>query len=65
MGWRDVAVVGVLASVGFTVALFFATAAVGAGPTLSELKMGALLTGAGAFAAVALAAILRAGRFEA
>ena len=63
MGWRDVMVIGVLASVGFTVALFFATAAVGAGPTLSELKMGALMTAAAAFVAVALAAVLRTGRF--
>jgi Na+:H+ antiporter, NhaA family len=65
MGWRDVIVVGVLASVGFTVALFFATAAVGAGPTLSELKMGALMTAGGAFAALGLAAVLRTGRFAA
>ena len=41
-----------LASVGFTVALFFATAAVGPGPTLSALKMGALMTAAGALAAI-------------
>ena len=65
MGWRDVLVIGVLASVGFTVALFFATAAVGPGPTLSELKMGALMTAAGAAAAIAVAAVLRTGRFAA
>jgi hypothetical protein len=53
-----------VASVGFTVALFFATAAVGPGPTLSELKMGALMTAAGAFAAVGLAAVLRTGTFR-
>ena len=39
VGWREVVVVGLIASVGFTVALFFATAMVGPGPTLSELKM--------------------------
>jgi len=65
MGWRDVIVLGAVASVGFTVALFFATAAVGPGPTLSELKMGALLTAGGAFAAFALARVLRTGRFAA
>ena len=65
MGWRDVIVIGVLASIGFTVALFFATAAVGPGPTLSALKMGALMTAGGAFPAVALAAVLRTGRFAA
>jgi Na+:H+ antiporter, NhaA family len=63
MGWRDVIVVGFIASVGFTVALFFATAAVGPGPTLSELKMGALLSAVGALAALAIAALLRTGRF--
>jgi NhaA family Na+:H+ antiporter len=65
MGWRDVFVLGVLASVGFTVALFFATATVGPGPTLSELKMGALMTAGGAFAGLGLAAVLRIGRFAA
>ena len=38
MGWRDVIVIGVLASVGFTVALFFATAAVGPGPTFRSSR---------------------------
>jgi Na+/H+ antiporter NhaA len=65
MGWRDVFVIGLVASVGFTVALFFATAAVGPGPTLSELKMGALMSAAGALAAIGVAALLRTGRFTA
>jgi Na+:H+ antiporter, NhaA family len=63
MDWRDLIVVGLIASVGFTVALFFATAAVGPGPTLSELKMGALMSVGGALAAVGFAAWLRTGRF--
>jgi NhaA family Na+:H+ antiporter len=41
---RDLLVVGVAASIGFTVALFFATAAFPAGASLAEAKMGALLS---------------------
>jgi Na+:H+ antiporter, NhaA family len=40
----DLLVVGVAASIGFTVALFFATAAFPNGPALAETKMGALLS---------------------
>jgi NhaA family Na+:H+ antiporter len=40
----DVLVVGIAASIGFTVALFFATAAYPPGPFLAEAKMGALLS---------------------
>ena len=36
--------VGVTAGIGFTVALFFATAAFPPGPVLDEVKMGALLS---------------------
>lgn len=61
--WRDVVVVGFISTIGFTMALFFATAAVGPGPTLSELKMGALLSVAGGVLALASAALLRAGKF--
>ena len=64
VGWREVVVVGLIASVGFTVALFFATATVGPGPTLSELKMGALISAAGGLAAVAVAGLLGIGRFR-
>jgi len=48
---RDLAVVGIVASIGFTVSLFFATAAFPGGPALAETKMGALLS----FAAAPLA----------
>jgi NhaA family Na+:H+ antiporter len=40
----DLSVVSVAASIGFTVSLFFATAAFAAGPALDETKMGALLS---------------------
>jgi NhaA family Na+:H+ antiporter len=63
MGWRQLTVLGLIASVGFTVALFFATAAVGPGPTLSALKMGALVSAAGVLVALGAALLLRTGRF--
>jgi Na+:H+ antiporter, NhaA family len=44
----DLLVVGVVASIGFTVSLFFATAAFPAGTALAETKMGALLSFAAA-----------------
>ena len=40
----DLLVVAVVASIGFTVSLFFATAAFPGGPALAETKMGALLS---------------------
>jgi NhaA family Na+:H+ antiporter len=42
--YADVLVLGVAAGTGFTVALFFATAAFPPGRTLDEAKMGALLS---------------------
>jgi NhaA family Na+:H+ antiporter len=44
MTYGDVAIVGLAAAIGFTVALFFATAAFPAGPILDQAKMGALLS---------------------
>jgi Na+:H+ antiporter, NhaA family len=62
--WRDLTVLGIVAGIGFTVALFFATAAFPRGHLLDETKMGALMS----FAAAALAAIaakfLRVGRWQ-
>jgi NhaA family Na+:H+ antiporter len=57
--WTDVLLVGVTAAIGFTVALFFATAAFPEGAALNETKMGALLSFAAAPIAVALARLLR------
>jgi hypothetical protein len=45
-------------------ALFFATVAIGPGPVLSEIKMGAPLSAAGALIAVAAARLVRVGRFR-
>jgi NhaA family Na+:H+ antiporter len=60
---RDLVVTGFAAAIGFTVALFFATAAFPAGPLLDQAKLGALLTVSGAGIAAAAAALLRVGRF--
>lgn len=62
--WRDLLVVGIAASIGFTVALFFATAAFPNSPFLSETKMGALLSCGAAGLAVLAAWVLRVGRFS-
>ena len=61
--WRELTVLGLISSAGFTVALFFATAAIGPGPTLSAIKMGALVSVAGVFVAVIAARLLHTGRF--
>jgi Na+:H+ antiporter, NhaA family len=63
VGWRDIVVVGFIAAIGFTMALFVATAALGPGPVLSAVKMGALVSISGAVLAAAAAAALRTGRF--
>lgn len=61
--WSDLAVVGVLASIGFTVSLFFATAAFPYGRLLDETKLGALLSMSAFFLGLAVARLLRVGRF--
>jgi Na+:H+ antiporter, NhaA family len=55
----DLLVVGVVASIGFTVALFFATAAFPAGTALAETKMGALLSFIAAPLAIVVARMVR------
>lgn len=60
---REMLVVGFAAAIGFTVALFFATAAFPAGTLLSQTKMGALLSFGSAFVAGAAGFVLRVGRF--
>ena len=60
--WRDLTVLGLVAAIGFTVALFFATAAFPAGELLDQTKMGALLSFSAAIVAVTAAFLLRIGR---
>jgi Na+:H+ antiporter, NhaA family len=58
----DMVVVGLVAAIGFTVALFFATAAFPAGPLLAETKMGALLSLGAAPIALLCSRLLRKRR---
>jgi NhaA family Na+:H+ antiporter len=60
---RDVIVAGAVAAIGFTVALFFATAAFHDGALLEETKMGALFSFAAAPLSVGLARAFGVGRF--
>jgi NhaA family Na+:H+ antiporter len=63
--WRDLTVLGMIAGIGFTVALFFATAAFPDGPLLEQAKMGALLSVSAALLAAAGAFVMRCGRWAA
>jgi NhaA family Na+:H+ antiporter len=63
IGWRDVVVVAFTASIGFAFSLLVATQAFGIGPVLTEVKIGALLSLCGGVVALALAAVLRVGKF--
>jgi Na+/H+ antiporter NhaA len=63
VGWRDVVVIGAIASIGLVFALFFATAVFPPGTLLLELKMGALVTLVGGVFAAVAARLLRVGRF--
>lgn len=58
LDYRSVFVMGVTAGIGFTVALFFTTAAFPPGPVMDEAKMGALFSFLAAAPALALRAVL-------
>jgi NhaA family Na+:H+ antiporter len=62
LGWRDLMVVGCVAGIGFTVALFFATAAFPPGPLLDQTKMGAVFSFAAAGITLVAARLLRVRR---
>jgi NhaA family Na+:H+ antiporter len=64
IGWRELVVVAFAASIGFAFSLLVATQAFAIGPVLVEVKIGALLSLCGAVVALALAAILRVGKFS-
>ena len=55
----DLMVVGIAASIGFTVSLFFATAAFPEGSALSQTKMGALLSFLAAPLALVVSRVVR------
>jgi len=61
--WRDLVVMALAASPGFTFGLFFATAVFPVGSLLNQMKVGAILTAAGALLAIAAARLWSVGRF--
>ena len=63
LGWRELVVVALATSSGFTIALFFATGVVAIGPVRAQVTIGALATGAGLLLALGAARLLRVGRF--
>ena len=60
---REVTVIALAVSAGFTLSLFFATTLLPAGPLLAELKLGALLSLLGLPLAFVAARLLHVGRF--
>jgi len=65
IGWRELIVVGLIMSLGFSVGLFFSTALLPPGQLRSEASLGVLIALIGAPAAFACARLLRVGRFAA
>jgi NhaA family Na+:H+ antiporter len=63
LGWRELIVIALATSSGFTFALFAATTLLPPGAVLTQIKLGALSTVAGAAAAYAAARLLHVGRF--
>jgi NhaA family Na+:H+ antiporter len=64
MTWYDVAVVALATTSGFTFALFLATAALPIGAVADQVKLGALLTAAGAVTTIWVAWMCTVGRFK-
>jgi NhaA family Na+:H+ antiporter len=61
--WRDLIVIALATTSGFTFALFAATSLLPPGAVLTQIKVGALATAAGAVATYVIARLLRVGRF--
>jgi NhaA family Na+:H+ antiporter len=65
IAWRDVVVVALATSSGFTFALFTAATLLPVGGVLTQIRVGALATAVGAAIAYGAARLLRVGRFAA
>jgi NhaA family Na+:H+ antiporter len=63
IGWRELTVIALATSSGFTFALFTATSLLPVGGVLTPIKVGALSTVLGGVAAYVVARLLRVGRF--
>lgn len=62
IGWREIIVIALATSSGFTFALFFATSLLPVGAVLAQIKIGALSTVAGAVVTYGAARVLGVGR---
>jgi NhaA family Na+:H+ antiporter len=65
VAWRELIVIGLTASIAFSVGLFFSTALLPPGQLRSEVSMGVLLTLLALPLAMVIARLLRVGRFGA
>jgi len=63
IGWRELVVIALATSSGFTFALFMATGLMATGPLLAEIKLGALSTAVAALLTIGAARLLQVGRF--
>jgi NhaA family Na+:H+ antiporter len=64
VGWRELIVIALAVSSGFTVGLFFATGVLATGPVLTQAKIGILMSAAaGVLLAFAAAWAFRVGRY--
>jgi NhaA family Na+:H+ antiporter len=64
IGWRELTIVALATSSGFTFALFTATSLLPVGAVLAQIKIGALATVVAAPIAIGAARVLRVGRFS-
>ena len=64
MDWRQMVIVALATSSGFTFALFFASSLLPVGGVLTQIKIGALATASGALMTAAAVWLLRVGRFS-
>ena len=65
IGWRELLVVALATSTGFSIALFFATGVLATGPVLSAAKIGVIASALGVLLAFGAAWLLKVGRFAA
>ena len=62
--WRDISVIAMATTSGFTFALFLGAAVLPIGAVRQQVTVGALATSIGALLTLATAAVLGAGRFQ-
>jgi NhaA family Na+:H+ antiporter len=61
--WRELVVIALATSSGFSIALFFATGTIAAGPALAAVKLGVIGSVVGALLAIVAARALKVGKF--